>query len=1050
MRYLLSIFILFRLLSAIPATAQQWEDFYIPDDPKQDVGILRTAQQNVYVVAYDGLYRSKDEGVHWQQIRQYTSQDGFRFFEVNRQNNRLYYSQAVDTSGFYSLYSSNNLGDTWTKIGDLRSGITAFIGDTLYGISFGQGNKIGRKWGNTPWTTLANWPFDVSGSIYAVKAENKNLWVAAAKGIYHSPDAGYNWEFLYPLDNLPPLGSLDRINLEIRNGEVMVVNEYANKSYFSKDQGASWQESGWEGAALTNSGENLYATYENGTKLFRFDGGDVNNWIEIPLYAKKDIMLDGAGEFNNTIWLGSFPFGVLRKPAESPTWLLANGDMEANDDHKIRFFDGHLFENNRAETFTADNGVTWTELLDDVFPENTWQNGNYHYKLAQLSNNTSVILRCLRNNRFEWEVHATLPAVATHLVASGDTLLGLYPFQPYKLFQSFDNGQTFNILTPTFNNGFFKVSKGKFYLTFDKSVYRSDDVGLTWQKIYTFPFELTTGASRFYIVHDTLLISDALNDQIFFSIDEGQTFNLLPAPQNLTTLPYRLRTANDVLALLMGDGLLYLSHDVGQTWISVPTDIEGTIEGNIGTESWGFGNNTLFTGAQKKLRFDDKRQVSGKVFLDTNSNGQLDTGEKGLNGIIVKGSQGGALANSYHAGDFTTLVGTGADAFSLANVPANFTVTPTSVAINAGMTPVPPMKFALQPVGMVNDAVVTLTASNAFKAGFDNTLYADVKNVGTLSSTGQLKLALNPLLTFLSASPAADAQIGDTLIWNYSNLAVLSNWQVKVEARCAVIAPGTPLALHAQVLNGVDAVIANNLAVLNEQVVAAFDPNDKTVSETNVPVTEADEEALVYTIRFQNLGNTATDFITIRDTLSDALDVSSVQVLAASHPFFDWRLEEGHILVFRFSPIRLTPVSEDTLRSQGFVKFAVRLKAGLEVGDEIANTAHIYFDFNPAVVTNTVVTEIAVVSTFEPSQKAAMLDVFPNPASAAVTLLLPETATGQKGRLEVFTAMGQLIWAEPVQGNRQEMAVQDFSAGLYWCRWQVGNQEYWGKLLVQR
>jgi len=388
------------------------------------------------------------------------------------------------------------------------------------------------------------------------------------------------------------------------------------------------------------------------------------------------------------------------------------------------------------------------------------------------------------------------------------------------------------------------------------------------------------------------------------------------------------------------------------------------------------------------------------------------------------------------------------DELSVANVPPHYAASPASVAVPSGPNNIPPVSFAIQPQGTVNDASVNLVAASQFRAGYDNTLYINVKNTGTVVASGQLKLALNPLLSLISTTPAADETIGDTLIWNFASLQPLKERKFQLAINTAVVPPGEPVLIKAEVLNGADSDLTNNVAVLDEQVVSSYDPNDKSVSATHIPANEIDNEELTYTVRFQNLGNIETDFITIRDTLSESLDVASVRVLTASHPY-EWQIEDGRVLVFRFNPIRLAPASEDSLRSHGFVQFATRLKPGLEVGDEIANTAHIYFDFNPAVVTNTVVTSVTVVATFEPSQRALPLEVFPNPASSRVTLRLPEGAGGA-GRIEIFSVEGRLVYSAATQGNFQEIELSNFAAGAYWCRWTVEGKAFWGKMGVTR
>ena len=364
------------------------------------------------------------------------------------------------------------------------------------------------------------------------------------------------------------------------------------------------------------------------------------------------------------------------------------------------------------------------------------------------------------------------------------------------------------------------------------------------------------------------------------------------------------------------------------------------------------------------------------------------------------------------------------------------------------MGSVAPLSFALQPQGLINDATVHLIAASAFRAGYPNTLYLQAKNAGTITHSGQLKLVLPPLLTVTSITPAADIQSGDTLIWNYHNQP-LQERKFQVEVKTAAAVPGTPVLVQASSENGADVNLADNKAVLDEQVVASYDPNNKTVSAVQVPVDVLDETELIYTVHFQNLGNIGTDFIAVRDTLAMSLDPASVRVLTSSHPY-TWQIEDGRILVFHFNPIRLAPAATDSLHSQAFVQFAAQLKAGLQVGDEIANTAHIYFDFNPAVVTNTVFTAIQVVSTFEPARLAQALDIFPNPAGSAVTLRLPE-GIHSAGRIEIFSAAGKLVYSASASGsNAQTIELPLLTTGAYWCRWVTAGGAYWGKLAVQR
>ena len=88
----------------------------------------------------------------------------------------------------------------------------------------------------------------------------------------------------------------------------------------------------------------------------------------------------------------------------------------------------------------------------------------------------------------------------------------------------------------------------------------------------------------------------------------------------------------------------------------------------------------------------------------------------------------------------------------------------------------------------------------------------------------------------------------------------------------------------------------------------------------------------------------------------------------------------GSNLTWRFNNIQLPVSIANSDTGKGFVTFRVRLRPGFEVGDIIPNTAAIYFDSNPPVITNTFNTEFVNAlsnALFENN----IFSVFPNPAN---------------------------------------------------------------------
>jgi len=155
------------------------------------------------------------------------------------------------------------------------------------------------------------------------------------------------------------------------------------------------------------------------------------------------------------------------------------------------------------------------------------------------------------------------------------------------------------------------------------------------------------------------------------------------------------------------------------------------------------------------------------------------------------------------------------------------------------------------------------------------------------------------------------------------------------------------------------AASANSASIL-ATISCSSDPNDMSVEPAGcgLPGMIRPGTPLKYVIRFQNLGNAPAFDVVVRDQLDADLDLASFDILDSSHRVTSVSLDANHLLTWSFIDINLPAASDDEPGSHGFVSFTATPKAGLPSGTEITNGAGIYFDFNPAVVTNTVVNTI--------------------------------------------------------------------------------------------
>ncbi|MBK9192739.1 MAG: hypothetical protein IPM77_15275 [Crocinitomicaceae bacterium] len=97
--------------------------------------------------------------------------------------------------------------------------------------------------------------------------------------------------------------------------------------------------------------------------------------------------------------------------------------------------------------------------------------------------------------------------------------------------------------------------------------------------------------------------------------------------------------------------------------------------------------------------------------------------------------------------------------------------------------------------------------------------------------------------------------------------------------------------------------------------------------------------------------------VVIKDMLDSNLEWQTLAPLAFSHPVNIDVSENGEV-TFTFDNIMLPDSSSNEPESHGFITYRIDLISGLAAGTSIYNTAKIYFDANPDVVTNTAINTI--------------------------------------------------------------------------------------------
>ena len=221
----------------------------------------------------------------------------------------------------------------------------------------------------------------------------------------------------------------------------------------------------------------------------------------------------------------------------------------------------------------------------------------------------------------------------------------------------------------------------------------------------------------------------------------------------------------------------------------------------------------------------------------------------------------------------------------------------------------------------------------------------------------------------------------------------------------------------------------NNGGSLLQILGNSYDPNDKNAStdymNENYPLGYLDafvDDALTYTIRFQNTGTAPAQNIYIIDTLSTLLDWTSFTLLEASHPMQVVNLGNG-ILRFEFDQIWLPESTSNEPESHGQLTYRVRELTNNAIMSTIENTAYIYFDWNDPIITNTTFHQNMWLDNLGEIEQE--LKIYPNPAQTQIQFDLQEPTN-----VLIKNMSGQIIFNAPITTG-QSIDIQCFDSGIY-------------------
>jgi len=997
------------------------------------------------------------------------------------------------------IYISTDEGLTWNKSGlidgygvgtDIStsndSTIICYSEFVFNGMGYDVNtNTISSINGGTTWSSpslIENISTSPMGKIF----RSKSTCIARTDYYNISYDFGLSWSVF-----TPPFG--DHVNQIYSDGHTFLL-QAANYSgnmeiqnFISTDAAVSWQAINFPAAVSSFYVEDnllilgVYDTATSPNQYYIVRSSNLGSSWDTVYTGLPNQYFGDIRSSDGKIFISASDYQTLISDDDGLTWIIYAGP-------------GYPFY---SEVITFQNGdkigigeggiIRYVSGPDVIVPAN---NGIAAQNIENLASNNNVLFASTENSLFRstdaglsWQNISIPDSPLYAMTFKGDTIFSI---AGYHIGKSYDNGITWDTINiPGELNGDFSVNSiefnnNKLYFS-GLAMFYSDNLGHSWNSLPGLPVVPTnpcysnsdvSGKLKsfehdiFCITNDGFVFrldtvaqswqystcfwsSGAFNNNGLFQVDSalivcgagfqysydhGTTW-ITPAANGLSYLPSSIVSINGTwFCNNMVDGT-WLSTDQGENW--QPIQAGGSPffpKGGIVNLNGGLFSGSFLSSVWR--RAGTFESISGIVYNDVNNNGIKESTEVVIPNIIIHTSPSSWAVSSDTNGFYSFITDMAGDTlspvkphvFAVINPPYYLT---DGAAVNKD--------FGVYMTPGIRDLSVDISNVSVFRPGFQTQLIINAKNNGSVKQPAQVQIEIDSNLSFISADPTPISISGNLYTWNIDSIAFLEYRNISIIVETDVFSLLNDSVKCTAMISPVihDTIPANNYGTLNDVIVGSYDPNDKQCQQGEfvTPQQLQNGEEIIYTIRFQNTGNFQADFIHIIDTLCSYFDISTFRFISSSHPL-TWSLLQDNVVDFYFQDIFLPPSSIDELNSHGFVKFGIKCRKSVALGNALTNTAYIYFDFNPAIVTNTTSTIIvnpiyvSIPEDFSNEGKANSISVYPNPASDNLYIDM-SSLTETRLKLIIYNSSGSLIQEETVTNKLQKIQLEGNANGLY-------------------
>ena len=358
--------------------------------------------------------------------------------------------------------------------------------------------------------------------------------------------------------------------------------------------------------------------------------------------------------------------------------------------------------------------------------------------------------------------------------------------------------------------------------------------------------------------------------------------------------------------------------------------------------------------------------------------------------------------------------------------------------------------FVVQSQASGINACVRMVGQQQARPGFPYVLSTIVTNAGTDTSSSTLTVNYDPVLSISSVMPANGVidTIAYTVTWSVPPLSTANRALFKINSVIPISAPlGSTISHSADVqLNGssIDYDLSNNSTNFSQILIGSYDPNDKLVNPEVVDLTPgaSNPDAFFYHINFQNTGTASAINVVVQDEIDPLLDLTSLTMIDASHSYN--MVINNRTVSWIFNNIYLPDSNANEPGSKGFIQYTIEPLDNLPVGSRIENTAAIYFDFNPPIITNTVATDYVISTGQYEDHTTDRVILFPNPVNEILNI----RSNTVIDEVLIYNAVGALITqVSQLYSSSLQIDLSEYRKGIYLIQTRTGETVHSNKII---